>query len=63
VPRGVAFLLETINAAVSLNPTMVACGQLKLATTSLSDSHHELRTIHLEALTHEVSILNTALNN
>jgi hypothetical protein len=39
------FLLETINAAVSLNSTMVACGQLKLATTSLTDSHHELRMI------------------
>jgi hypothetical protein len=58
----VAFLPETINAAVTLNPTMVASGQLKLATTSLTDSHHELRTIHLEALTHEVSLLNTALN-
>jgi hypothetical protein len=41
----VAFLLETVNPAVSLNPTMVACGQLKLATTSLTDSHHELSTI------------------
>ena len=44
-PRGVAFLLETINAAVSLNLTIVAGGQLKLATTSLTDLHHELRTI------------------
>src|ERR1043165_7319939 len=45
VPRGLAFLLETINAAVSLNLTIVAGGQLKLATTSLTDLHHELRTI------------------
>src|ERR1043166_7572866 len=40
-PRGVAFLLEPINAAVSLNPTMVSWGQLKRPTTSLTDSHHE----------------------